>query len=61
MQEDYDQGYADGRESMQYLIDAERQRADLARQDLEHERTKVDRLRKLLYAPRIGTECDVPF
>jgi len=60
-QEDYDQGYADGRASMQGLIDCERQWAEWARADLEHERTEISRLRRLLHPARIGADCDVPF
>ena len=52
-QEDYDQGYEDGKVSRQSEIDGLMQQYALARSDLERARAESQRLSDIVHRPRL--------
>lgn len=60
-QEDYDQGYEAGRQSMAAQIAGLEMQLEWARKDLEAERAERRRYKELLYARTTGDGDAVPF
>jgi hypothetical protein len=61
-QEDYDQGYEDGRRSRDVMFAMSEAACQQARQDLDCEREESARLRAIIHRPRIGEPSEsLPF
>jgi hypothetical protein len=59
-QEDYDQGYEDGRRSQAEFIASWKRTYEEARADLAQKQDEVTRLRSIIHRPVVGG-VDVPF
>ena len=59
-QEDYDQGYDDGRKSRDEEVASLKQQLGWTRGDLESEREECKRLRSIVHRPVVWTDS-VPF
>jgi hypothetical protein len=59
-QEDYDQGYEDGKRARDSEVASLQQALEWARGDLEKERSEAKRLRDIVHRPRVLIDPD-PF
>lgn len=60
-QQDYDQGYEDGRASRESEIDNLTRQYEFARDELERARAERQRLRRLLHRDIVSSDSVLPF